>query len=286
VSAAGYFAARRDGVLVGEATLRMKNATQGNLTLDGMDWTLTGDPSTKRFHGTASSSVVDLTIVTRSLLKGTVDGATLELARSVLRPIPAAEMQQSDPEPTGKMKDVMAATPDYLSEVGDPSAFWYAFGPVFYRGRLDGSARVLGIASDPGPSECLPFARRTLIGDSGQKTQGFLTKLGLTRSYVLVNAFAVALRPSHVTQGLNVLRTNPQSGQPDMRCTTASSPVVRFKPSSHSAKSRIWRTTCGRTRIRRSRPCRVSSSRTPLQSIGRRAAMTRHSMTGTRRSPN
>jgi len=208
VSAAGYFAARRDGVLVGEASLRMKNATQGNLTLDGMDWTLTGDPSTKRFHGTASSSVVDLTIATRSLLKGTVDGATLELVRSVLRPIPAAEMQQSDPEPTGKMKDVMAATPDYLSEVGDPSAFWYAFGPVFYRGRLDGSARVLGIASDPGPSECLPFARRTLIGDSGQKTQGFLTKLGLTRSYVLVNAFAVALRPSHVTQGLNVLRTN------------------------------------------------------------------------------
>ena len=52
--------------------------------------------------------------------------------------------------------------------------------------------RVLGIASDPGPSECLPFARRTLIGDSGQKTQGFLAKLGLTRSYVLVNAFAVA----------------------------------------------------------------------------------------------
>jgi hypothetical protein len=54
----------------------------------------------------------------------------------------------------------------------------------------------------------LPFARRTLIGDSGQKTQGFLTKLGLTRSYVLVNAFAVALHPGQKTKGLNVLRTN------------------------------------------------------------------------------
>ena len=31
MSAAGYFAAKRDGVPVGEATLRMKNATQGNL---------------------------------------------------------------------------------------------------------------------------------------------------------------------------------------------------------------------------------------------------------------
>src|SRR4029077_7456967 len=124
------------------------------------------------------------------------------------RPIPAAEMAQSDPGPTGAIKAVMDATPDYQAAVGDSSTFWYAFGPVLYRGRLDGSARVLGIASDPGPSECLPFARRTLIGDSGQKTQGFLAKLGLTRSYVLVNAFAVALHPGKKTKGLQVLKTN------------------------------------------------------------------------------
>ena len=61
---------------------------------------------------------------------------------------------------------------------------------------------------DPGPAECLPFARRTLIGDSGQKTQGFLAKLGLTRSYVLVNAFAVAMHPGAKTKGLAVLQTN------------------------------------------------------------------------------
>ena len=47
-----------------------------------------------------------------------------------------------------------------------------------------------------------------MIGDSGQKTQGFLRKLGLTRSYVLVNAFAVALRPSQKSKGLRVLKTN------------------------------------------------------------------------------
>jgi hypothetical protein len=208
VSAVGYFAATRGGVLVGEATLRMKNATQGTLALGGVEWTITGDPSTKQLHGIASGSVVELKIVTRSLLKGTVDGATLELVRSVLRPIPAAEMAQADPGPTGTMKAVMDATPDYQSEVGDSTSFWYAFGPVLYRGRLDGSARVLGIASDPGPAECLPFARRTLIGDSGQKTQGFLAKLGLTRSYALVNAFAVALHPSQKTKGLDILRTN------------------------------------------------------------------------------
>ena len=72
--------------------------------------------------------------------------------------------------------------------------FWYDWGPVFYRGRLDGSAKVLAIASDPGPTERL--VGRTLVGDAGQRVQGFLTKLGLRRSYVLVNAFPLAVHPS------------------------------------------------------------------------------------------
>ncbi|WP_410791113.1 uracil-DNA glycosylase family protein [Kribbella sp. C-35] len=72
--------------------------------------------------------------------------------------------------------------------------FWYDWGPVFYRGRLDGSAKVLCIASDPGPTERL--VGRTLVGDAGQRVQGFLTKLGLTSSYALVNAFPFAVHPS------------------------------------------------------------------------------------------
>jgi uracil-DNA glycosylase len=75
-----------------------------------------------------------------------------------------------------------------------PKAFWTDWGPVFYRGRLDGSARVLCIASDPGPTERV--AGRTLVGDAGQRVQGFLAKLGLTRSYLCVNAFPYALHPS------------------------------------------------------------------------------------------
>jgi hypothetical protein len=208
VSAAGFFNARRAGTPIGDATLLMSAATQGTLVLGGAQYAIDGDPAAKRLHGTAAGSILDLKIQTRSLLNGTVDGAPLELTRAVLRPIPAAEMAQSDPGPTGTIKAVMDATPDYQAAVGDSSTFWYAFGPVLYRGRLDGSARVLGIASDPGPSECLPFARRTLIGDSGQKTQGFLAKLGLNRSYVLVNAFAVALHPGQKTKGLQVLKTN------------------------------------------------------------------------------
>ena len=208
VRTAGYFVATRAGAVVGEATVRMRTATGGTLALGGLEWKITGDPATKKLRGTRPGSVVDLKIVNRRLLTGTVDGDPLELDRAVLRPIPAAEMAQSDPGPAGAMKTIMDATPDYQAEMGDTTTFWYAFGPVLYRGRLDGSARVLGIASDPGPAECLPFARRALVGDSGQKTQGFLSKLGLTRSYVLVNGFAVALRPSQKTKGLKALREN------------------------------------------------------------------------------
>ena len=77
---------------------------------------------------------------------------------------------------------------------GKPKAFWTDWGPVFYRGRLDGTARLLCIASDPGPTERV--AHRTLVGDAGQRVQGFLTKLGLTHSYLCVNAFPYALHPS------------------------------------------------------------------------------------------
>src|SRR5262245_11229345 len=208
VRCAGYFHATRGGVDAGEATLRMKSATQGTLAFGGKTWKLKGSASGKTFHGTVPGSVVDLKIQSRSQLTGTVDGSKLDLSRNVVRPIPAAELAQSDAGPTGAMKATMDATPDYQAAVGDTTTFWYAFGPVLYRGRLDGSARVICIASDPGPAECLPFARRTLVGDSGQKVQGFLAKLGLTRSYVLVNAYAVAMHPGAKTKGLQVLKTN------------------------------------------------------------------------------
>ena len=174
-----------------------------------------------------------------------MDGAPLVLTRAVLRQIPAAEMAQSDAGPTGAMKSLMDATPDYEAEMGDSTTFWYAFGPVLYRGRLDGTARVMCIASDPGPAECLPFARRTLIGDSGQKTQGFLNKLGLTRSYVLVNAFAVAMRPSQKTKGLKALRTTWQFGPRATVSTTKFWRVATFRRLLPSARSHRRRTTCG-----------------------------------------
>jgi len=61
------------------------------------------------------------------------------------------------------------------------------FGPVYYRGRLDGSARVLAIGQDPSTNEIL--ARRILVGTSGQRVQRLLNKAGITRSYTMLNTF-------------------------------------------------------------------------------------------------
>lgn len=61
------------------------------------------------------------------------------------------------------------------------------WGPIFHRGRLDGSARVLAIGQDPAQSESI--ARRILVGTAGHRFQGFLFKLGIDRSYVMINTF-------------------------------------------------------------------------------------------------
>jgi hypothetical protein len=109
-------------------------------------------------------------------------------------------MTEFDPGPPPAIAAHLAALPSYQSR---RELFWYDWGPIFYRGRLDGSARLLGIASDPGPTERIPG--RTLVGDAGQRVQGFLSKLGLTRSYVLANAYAYALIPARAPEARPLL---------------------------------------------------------------------------------
>ena len=77
------------------------------------------------------------------------------------------------------------------TEVYPAKSFRIEWGPIFHRGRLDRTARVLVLGQDPGQHECI--ARRILVGEAGQRVQGFLAKLGMERSYVMVNAFLYAL---------------------------------------------------------------------------------------------
>ena len=99
-------------------------------------------------------------------------------------------MSEFDRGPSAQFAQLFDHVPDPPVR-GD---FWFDWGPVFYRGRLDGSARVLCLASDPGPTERI--AGRTLVGNAGQRVQGLLAKLGLTRSYLCLNAWAYAVHPS------------------------------------------------------------------------------------------
>jgi uracil-DNA glycosylase len=109
-------------------------------------------------------------------------------------------MSEFDPGPPKKFTALFDRMPSYENY---RDLFWYDWGPVFYRGRLNGTARLLCIASDPGPTERL--VGRTLVGDAGQRVQGFLHKLGLTRSYLCLNAHAYALHPGDANKGLKML---------------------------------------------------------------------------------
>jgi uracil-DNA glycosylase len=77
---------------------------------------------------------------------------------------------------------------DYPDEGVYPiDSFRVEWGPVFHRGRLDGTARVLVLGQDPAAHEAI--ARRILVGEAGQRVQGLLTRLGIDRSYVFVNTY-------------------------------------------------------------------------------------------------
>lgn len=77
------------------------------------------------------------------------------------------------------------------AEVYPPADFRVEWGPIFHRGRLDGTAKVVVVGQDPGAHET--FVRRILVGEAGQRLQGFLRRLGIVRSYVLVNTFVYSV---------------------------------------------------------------------------------------------
>jgi hypothetical protein len=107
------------------------------------------------------------------------DGATNPLYRERTMPI---DCDPGYPEP------FLSLCRQYPgADVYSPDHFRVEWGPIFHRGRLDGTARCLVIGQDPAQNENI--VRRILVGVAGQRTQGLLKKLGLTRSYVLVNTF-------------------------------------------------------------------------------------------------
>lgn len=81
------------------------------------------------------------------------------------------------------------------------------FAPVYYRGRLNGSARILVIGQDPATDEIL--AQRCLVGSAGQLVQGLLKKLGLTKSYIMLNTFLYGIHGQYDNEMRAVSRSQP-----------------------------------------------------------------------------
>jgi uracil-DNA glycosylase len=91
-----------------------------------------------------------------------------------------------DSGPTGTFKKLCKTYPDetvFSSTIG----FRSLWGPIFYRGRTNGSARLLVIGQDPAQTEAV--TRRILSGQAGRRAQGFVEKLGYSTSYLMINAF-------------------------------------------------------------------------------------------------
>src|SRR5690242_13409013 len=98
-------------------------------------------------------------------------------------------------------------------DVYPPGDFRTEWGPIFHRGRLDGSARVLMIGQDPAQHETI--VRRILVGEAGQRAQGFLAKLGGKRR---------AGSPRHDVLALPFKQSQPNSfrAEPKLRVHTCS----------------------------------------------------------------
>jgi len=85
---------------------------------------------------------------------------------------------------------------NYPGEDAYPQAdFRTEWGPIFHRGRLDGSARLLIIGQDPGQHENV--LRRILVGEAGRRVQGLMGKLGIMHSYVMLNALLYSVYGSN-----------------------------------------------------------------------------------------
>ncbi len=133
--------------------------------------------------------------------------------------------------------------------------FRMRWGPIYYRGRLDGSAKVIVIGQDPAADE--DVARRILVGAAGQRVQGLLRKLGLTRSYVMVNTFLYGLR-GQIDAGARQISASPsirswRNALLDLLATSQTEAILAFGAGAHHVVD-LWAGAAGRFVARMTHP--------------------------------
>ena len=95
-----------------------------------------------------------------------------------------------DTGPTGTFRTLCQKYPDDTVYKG-ADGFRSLWGPIFYRGRANGTARLLVIGQDPAQTEAV--TRRILSGQAGRRVQGFVEKLGFSKSYLMINTFVYGI---------------------------------------------------------------------------------------------
>ena len=119
----------------------------------------------------------------------------------------AVNEPRHDPGPSKDWDSFFSSAPLAYYDNHPSGRFRHDFGPVYYRGRLDGSARVLIIGQDPATNEII--AQRVFVGNSGQRIQGLLSKMGITRSYIFVNTFLYSVYGQFDTELRNISLEEP-----------------------------------------------------------------------------
>ena len=115
------------------------------------------------------------------------------------------------PTPGSGFAELFAATPNYRGlgkAVLGREAFRWHFGPMFYRGRLDGSARVLVVGQEGAQDESL--AHRSFTGGTGARMQHLLDHIGIAHSYLFLNTFVYPIFGQY-TADLHPLAQDPRS---------------------------------------------------------------------------
>lgn len=138
------------------------------------------------------TTVRDLSHIDLSAL--TLSAAVLDALRCVLF------YPEHDPGPGCAWERLFEQAPLAVYQTYPGTPFHTRFGPVFYRGRLDGSAKVLVVGQDPATDEIL--AGRAFVGDAGQHAQDFLRKIGVTSSYLMLNTVLYGIQSSSLTDAV------------------------------------------------------------------------------------
>jgi uracil-DNA glycosylase len=120
---------------------------------------------------------------------------------------------EHDPGPTvaSGWAALFAETPNYRGlgqAVLHREAFRWHHGPMFFRGRLDGSARVVLVGQEGAQDESL--SHRSFTGGTGARMQHFLRHLGVDRSYLFLNSFVYPIFGQY-TDDLRPLAQDPRS---------------------------------------------------------------------------